>query len=274
MENADVIKAAHALMEEHEAQLRFHPFAQEFHIAEIDAAYAVQREYVRLQRQSRGAAPIGYKVGLTSPRMQAMCGIDSPIAGVVLADRVRQSGARIRASDYGRLGLEFEIAVRLGRDLGGYGRPVALSDVARAIEAVCPAMELVDDRACDYATLDVFSLVADNSWNAGIVLGEFQSRWSDLAEIEGLISVDGAVVDRGFGREVLSHPLHSVAWLAEHLAKTADVLRAGDIVMTGNLVATKFPAESSSYRFELAGLGAVDLSIVAGALEQTPVGLR
>ena len=76
MENADVIKAAHALMEEHEAQLRFRPFAQEFHIAEIDAAYAVQREYVRLQRQSRGSAPIGYKVGLTSPRMQAMCGID------------------------------------------------------------------------------------------------------------------------------------------------------------------------------------------------------
>jgi 2-keto-4-pentenoate hydratase len=99
------------------------------------------------------------------------------------------------------------------------------------------------------------------------VLGEFQSRWSDLAEIEGLISVDGAVVDRGFGREVLGHPLHSVVWLAEHLAKTADVLRAGDIVMTGNLVATKFPAESSTYRFELAGLGAVDLSIVAGTLD-------
>ena len=41
----------------------------------------------------RGAAAVGYKIGLTTRRMQEMCGIDSPIAGVVLADRVYASGA-------------------------------------------------------------------------------------------------------------------------------------------------------------------------------------
>jgi len=73
--------------------------------------------------------------------------------------------------------------------------------------------------------------------------------------------VDGEIIDRGFGRDVLGHPFHSVAWLATHLAEMGTALRAGDIVMTGNLVTTKFPDRSAAYRFDLAGLGAVELSI-------------
>ncbi|MGD0564300.1 MAG: fumarylacetoacetate hydrolase family protein [Roseiarcus sp.] len=261
MKNGDVINAAKTLMDEHACGEKFRPFASAFQIGDIDAAYAVQREYVRLQMQSRGAGPVGHKVGLTSPRMQEMCGIDSPIAGVVLEDRLHRSGVSLQSSRYGRLGLEFEIAVRLARDLGREGSPVTLSDVADAVDAVCPAVEIVDDRDCDYKTLDVFSLVADNSWNAGIVLGAFQRVWPDLAAIEGVVSANGDIIDRGFGRDVLGHPFHSVAWLAKHLADAGEGLRAGDIVMTGNLVTTRFPSESSHYRFDLGGLGAVQLSI-------------
>jgi 2-keto-4-pentenoate hydratase len=259
--NANLINAAKELMDEHAGGVKFHPLASAFQIGSIDAAYAVQHEYVRLQMASRGAGPVGYKVGLTSARMQEMCGIDSPIAGVVLADRQHQSGVSLQYSDYGRLGLEFEIAVRLAHDLGQKGRPIAVSDVAAAVDAICPAMEIVDDRDCDYKSLNVFSLVADNSWNAGVVLGAFQRVWPDLAEIEGIVSLNGSVVDRGFGRDVLGHPFHSVAWLATHLADAGGGLRAGDIVMTGSLVTTKFPTESSHYRFDVGGLGPVELSV-------------
>jgi 2-keto-4-pentenoate hydratase len=256
-----VIKAAETLMDEHARGAQFHPFAAAFGVADLGAAYAVQRQYVRLQTRSRGVRPVGYKIGLTSPRMQAMCGIDRPIAGVILDDRVHPSGAALDPSAFGRLGLEFEIAVRLARDLRPNGSSVALADVAAAVEAVCPAVEIVDDRNCDYKNLDVLSLVADNSWNAGIVLGAFQQSWPDLAAVEGVISIDGKVQDRGHGRDVLGHPFQSVAWLAEHLAAEGEELRAGDIVMTGNLVTTKFPAETATWRFDVAGLGSVELSI-------------
>src|SRR5271169_5602397 len=96
------IKAAEALMNGHRSGARFRPFASVFGIASVDDAYAVQREYVRLQMQNRGTDVAGYKIGLTSKRMQEMCGIDSPIAGVVLGDRVHGSGARVSVSDYGR----------------------------------------------------------------------------------------------------------------------------------------------------------------------------
>jgi 2-keto-4-pentenoate hydratase len=256
-----VIKAAEMLMAEHGSGAKFEPFAAAFGIAGVADAYAVQRYYVRLQTQARGTAPVGYKIGLTSKRMQDMCGIDSPIAGVVLADRVHASGANLKASAYGRIGVEFEIAVRLKRDLVPSGDVPTLADVAAAVDAVCPAVEIVDDRGADYRALDVLSLIADNSWNAGIVLGEFVRDWPDLATIEGIVSADGKAVDRGSGGDVLGDPFHPVAWLATHLAKQGDGLRAGDIVMTGSLVTTKFPDRPLAYRFDLTGLGAVALTI-------------
>jgi 2-keto-4-pentenoate hydratase len=104
-------------------------------------------------------------------------------------------------------------------------------------------------------------VIADNAWNAGIVLGDFERSWPDLAAIEGIVAVDAQVTDHGFGRDVLGHPFRPVAWLASHLARSETPLRAGDIVMTGNLVTTKFPERRCTYRFELIGLGAVELSV-------------
>jgi 2-keto-4-pentenoate hydratase len=261
MTEGNLIGAAEALVNEHRSGARFQPFATTFGLASVGDAYAVQREYVRLQMQARRTSVSGHKIGLTSKRMQEMCGINSPIAGVVLQDRARVSGASLRVSDYGRLGLEFEIAVRMGRDLVHDGRTLEIADVAAAVDAICPAFEIIDDRHADYGNLEILSLIADNAWNAGIVLGDFAKSWPDLAAIEGIVSTDGNVVDRGFGRDVLGHPFYSVAWLATHLAATGTKLRAGDIVMTGSLALTRFPDRACTYCFGLDGLGAVEVSI-------------
>jgi 2-keto-4-pentenoate hydratase len=255
------IRAAEALMDEHARRVPFRPFAATLGIARVDDAYAVQREYVRRQMQARNTKALGYKIGLTSKRMQDMCGIGSPIAGVVLSDRVHLSGTSVSASAYGRVGIEFEIAVRLGRDLVPGDGAVSLPHVAAAVEAVCPAIEIIDDRGADYSNLDVLSVIADNSWNGGAVLGTFVRPWPELAEVEGVASIDGKVVDRGFGRDVLGHPFHAVAWLAGHLGSTGTPLRAGDVIMTGSIITTKFPDRPTRYRYEVSGLGAVELGV-------------
>jgi len=54
-----------------------------------------------------------------------------------------------------------------------------------------------------------------------------------------------------------------VAWLASHLAAQGSGLRAGDIVMTGSIVTTKFPDRPASYRFDVRGLGSVDVTVTA-----------
>jgi len=258
---ADYRAIAQQLAREHASGQNFHSLAPEAGIGDLDAAYAVQRAFVGVMQAQSGAAPIGYKIGLTSKRMQAMCGIDQPIAGVVLANRRHASGVVLPSRNYGRIGLEFEIGVKLGRDLPARQAPFSMHAISDAVAAVCPAVEIVDDRHADYKKLEVISLVADNSWNGGIVLGEFRANWPDLVTIEGRVRLNGVEVDRGMGRDVLGHPFEPLTWLANHLARTGDGLRAGEVVLTGSLVTTRFPTETEAYAFELAGLGTVEVTV-------------
>lgn len=246
-----------ALFQQHAANMRFQP-TPPLSATTLPAAYDVQGHHVALLQRDAGAV-VGYKIGLTSPRMQAMCGIAEPISGAVLAKRVHASDTVLRRSAYGRLGLEFEIAVRMGSDVLTAGQTA--QSVRRHADAVCAAIEIVDDRHADYARLDVRGLVADNSWNAGIVLSRWVAPWPDLPAVEGIVSVGTEVIDRGFGRDVLGDPFVAVAWLANHLAARGEPLKAGHVVMTGSLVPTRFPAEEAVYRFDLHGIGSVGVGV-------------
>jgi 2-keto-4-pentenoate hydratase len=119
----------------------------------------------------------------------------------------------------------------------------------------------VDDRSADYDNLDVRSLVADNSWNAGIVLSDFLTTWPDLGSALGRATKDGAPLGEGYGRDILGHPFNSAAWMATQLASRGEGLKAGQIVMTGSVMKTDFPEGAASYRFDLAGIGSVEVQV-------------
>jgi 2-keto-4-pentenoate hydratase len=214
----------------------------------ITAAYDAQDRLVRSIQDRTGWTRGGYKIGLTSERMQAMCKIDSPIAGVIFRENIDPSGVRLSAAAYGRLALEFEIGLVMGPDL--------------EIASVCPAIEIVDDQNADYAALDIHALIGENSWNAGAVCGTAVTQIPNLATLAGIVSRDGEVIDRGAGRDVLGDPRNALAWLATHLDARGGRVAAGDLVMTGNLVTTKFVRPGETYRFELTGLGSVEVHVV------------
>jgi 2-keto-4-pentenoate hydratase len=260
MEDIAARRAADLLLAEHKANIKFKPLGAPNTPATISDAYDIQERYVALLREKHGE-PVGYKVGLTSATMQAFCGIDHPIAGVVLASRVHKTGATVRRADFGRLGLEFEIAVRIKSDIPVTGLPYTAAMIAPHIDGVCAAIEIVDDRSADYSNLDVLSLVADNSWNAGIVLSEFASKWPDLEAALGRATKDDVAIGEGFGRDILGHPFNSAAWLATQLASRGVSLKAGEVVMTGSVMKTVFPGEDASYRFELEGIGFVEVQV-------------
>src|ERR1700753_931418 len=132
--------AAQILLAEHKANTRFKPFERAGGPGSIPDAYDIQQRYVELLRAEHGDR-IGYKVGLTSKPMQQFCGIDHPIAGVVLARRAHRSGAVIRRSDFGRLCLEFEIAVRIKSDVPAMATPMTAEMIEPHIGGVCAAIE-------------------------------------------------------------------------------------------------------------------------------------
>jgi 2-keto-4-pentenoate hydratase len=248
------------LMEAHEIGEQFVPFAKERGINDVDAAYRVQDAYARRLLATRNCQVGGFKIGLTTKKMQEMCGIDSPVAGYVAASRIYTAPATVDAMEYTHLGLEFEVAVKLAHDFPFRSRPYAQEEVIRDIQ-VAPGVELVDDRNADYATLEALSLIADNSWNAGIVVGAWQEPPADLGAAEGVVTLNGQEIGRGFGRDALGHPFIPLTWLANFRMRTDRPLKRGDIVMTGSLIRTNFPTEACKYRYELAGLGAVDIDV-------------
>jgi 2-keto-4-pentenoate hydratase len=256
--NVDPRQAATNLLAAHNEKRSPTRFAREWGIDGLADAYAVQAALVEQMRPAFGRR-VGYKIGLTSARMQKLCSIDHPIAGVVLEKRLCASGVRLSLSSLIHLGIEFEICVRLGRSLTPRAQPYALEDVAQAVDAVAPAFEVVDDRNSAYP-LDLLSLVADNAWNDGLVVGTFQSSWPDLATARGTVECNGKIVDQGHGRDVLGHPFEPLRWLANHLSAQGQTLQAGEIVSTGSLVTTRFPATGDHYKFTVEGVGFVEVS--------------
>jgi 2-keto-4-pentenoate hydratase len=243
------------LVAEHRDGSKFHRLQGMDDLAD---AYQVQNDYVTAIIGTDLA--VGYKIGLTSKRMQQMCGIDQPIRGTIFGRRVVASGAHLPQSGYQHLGLEFEICVRLGRDLIAGTTPFTPESAGDAVDAVAAAIELVDDRHADYSVLDVETLVADNSWNAGIVVGSFVPPPAHLDTVEGIAYQDGVEISRGRGADALGHPFVPLAWLANHLTASGQALRKGDVVMTGSIVTTRFPTGRFNYRFDVSGIGSVEVS--------------
>jgi 2-keto-4-pentenoate hydratase len=202
---------------------------------------------------------VGYKIGCTSAVMQRYLGIPHPCAGGVFAKGVHNSGVSLRHGDFVRVGVECEIAVRLARDLASSGTAFTADSVAGAVDAYHPAIEIVDDRYADWQTIGAPTLVADDFFAAGCVLGQSVSRSvaPDLLTVTGRASINGVEVGRGTGADVLGHPHNALAWLANHLAASGKELRAGQIVLTGSLVQTVWLNAGDRVEMELSGLGNV-----------------
>jgi len=252
-------EAAAALVRDHAAKRKIVPFARDYGATDLESAYAIQAAYVKKLDATHGRR-VGYKIGLTSKRMQEMCGVDHPNSGVVFESRVHKSGVTLSLSKLVHLGIEFECCARLGISLPPRTRPYHMDEVAAAVDAVCPAFEVIDDRNSDYP-LDLLSLVADNSWNEGNVLGEFKSTWPDLAAARSKLECNGKVIDEGKGSDVLGHPFEPLRWFANHLNTQGQTLMAGEIVLTGSWVTTRFPKAGEHYRYTIEGVGSVEAGI-------------
>jgi 2-keto-4-pentenoate hydratase len=223
--------------------------------------YRVQRALHDLLLPSVGAL-VGYKIGCTSKVMQQYLNIPHPCGGGVFARGVHESGVSLRAADYVRVGVECEIAVRLGRDLPPAATPFTDAAAADAIEAYLPAIEIVDDRYEKWETLGAPTLIADDFFAAGCVLGAPVPRAAapDLLTVAGRALINGTEAGHGTGADVLGHPHHALAWLANHLAEEGKGLHAGQIVLTGSLVRTVWLNAGDSVVMELERLGRVEAS--------------
>lgn len=257
--------AADYLIDAHRRREIFGHLPPAFSPRDLNAAIRAQDAYARRLVGARGRIA-GYKVALTTPAMQKLTGFSEPARGRLFEKTVHGSPHAIRASDYGRLGLECEVAFRIGRALPETGRAHDAQSVLPAVAAFMPAFEIIDDRGADYSKFaqTVFDFIADNTWNAGVVLGApaQADRAGNLPEARGSMYINGSLIAEGHGRDVLGHPLNALAWLANSLTRSGLALEPGMIVMTGSLVPTQFVQAGDAVRYVLDGFGEISCSVI------------
>ncbi len=219
--------------------------------ASIAEAYAAQEIYYRLAEPAYGAVG-GAKIATTTKVMQQLMGINHACGGAIFARTIHRSPATIRAADFVNLRIESEIALGLSADLPASGAPWTRESVAPAVAGAMPAFELIEDRNADYANTAATSLIVENCWNGGVVVGTPKPvAMGDLVGIRGHLAMDGKRIGEGLAED----PAATLAWLANLLAERKRDLKAGMMVITGSLIATVSMARGQHAVFTVDGLG-------------------
>jgi 2-oxo-3-hexenedioate decarboxylase/2-keto-4-pentenoate hydratase len=223
----------------------------------VDQGYAVQSALHGLLDARGQDLVAGRKIGCTTRVMQAFLGIDMPCAGRMRGAALAHGHGAHRLDRHVRPAVEAEIAITLAAALAPASAPYDRAGVARAVGSCHASIEVVDDRYDDFRTLGVPTLVADDFFHAGCVLGPPRKDWRTL-DLEALgcrLRVDGEVRGAGRGADIMGHPLEALAWLANHCATRGETLAAGDVVTLGSLVETHWIDGPCEIGVEIDGLG-------------------
>ncbi len=235
----------------------------------IDATDAYEIQLLNIRRRiAAGARVRGHKVGLSSPVMQQMMGVDEPDYGHLLDDMVLRQDAPVEAGRYCYPRIEVEIGYILGASLPGEG--CTTGDVLAATEYIVPSLELIDSRIRDWK-IRLADTIADNASSAGVILGdarkapaELAAAGVDLADIEAVLYAvtpgGEAEIARGNTSAVLGNPTASVAWLARKVAAFGVTLEAGHLILPGSCTRAIDVGPGEEFRAEFTGLGTVTAS--------------
>jgi 2-keto-4-pentenoate hydratase len=216
----------------------------------LDEAYRIQLGIIA-RRVTAGERQIGWKVGLTAVPIQQQFGFHEPVFGCILESR--PSGHRFGRDELISPGFEPELCLRVGRALSG---EVDVATVRRAIDAVYPALEIIETRGDLSAQIAV--AMADNAQQKTVVLGDPVALGGlALDTVAATVRINGETVATGRGDAVLGNPLNSVMWLARKLAEFGRGIETGEIIMSGSFT-RQFPiAPGDRVEVDFAGVGAV-----------------
>ena len=158
-------------------------------------AYYIQSLFHKYLVSSGYGNISGRKIGCTSEVMQNYLGIKTPCVGAIYSSGIQKIHGKFLFDDFIRPGVECEIAVILGTDLGDNGFEYDRNSVEPFVSSVMCAIEIVDDRWIDYKSVDTYSLISDDFFGSGCVVGEYKDPASiNLREINGRILVRDKLV--------------------------------------------------------------------------------
>lgn len=224
-------------------------------VRSVAEAYRVQDALATTQ-----GAVKGWKVSALIPEQQRLYATDRPVAGPLFEPFFHHTPAQVAANAFIIPLLECEIAFLLGRDLPARTAPYERTEIAEAIEALVPAMEIADCRWPAEAP-DLLKL-ADDMGNGAFVAGAPVHGWRDIdpRAHDVVLRLNGLEVGRGPCAKVLGDPLLGIVALANAQPLAAGGLKRGQIVTTGTCT-VPLPLKAGDYVADFGDLGRVALMV-------------
>ena len=230
MSNADFIAALAQRLDEAAHRATATPQLED--PISLAQAYDIQRQSIA-RRLARGERRVGIKMGFTSRAKMLQMGVSDLIWGRLTDAMLVEDGGSIQLRNYVHPRVEPEVAFLIGKPLAG---KVTLPQALAAVEAVAPALEIIDSRYQDFK-FSLTDVVADNSSSSGFVVGPWRSATTDLDNLGLMVSFDGRPQAFGSTAAILGHPLRSLVSAARVVAEAGESLQPGDIVLAGGATA-------------------------------------
>lgn len=197
-------------------------------------AYEIQRASIA-RRIERGERAKGIKLGFTSRAKMQQMGVDSLIWGLLTDAMVEEDGGIVDLGRYIHPRVEPEVCFVTRRVIDV---PLSALEAVGYLEAVAPALELIDSRYRNFK-FSLEGVVADNCSSAGLVVGPWSRKFDGLGNAGVRVLFDGRDVLVGSTAAILGHPLRSVVQASRLLHKAGMSLPAGSLIMAGGATAAE-----------------------------------
>ena len=250
---------AQYMLDQHNSKQNFENLPETLMPKDFDEAYETQKIF---QENSGRGGLGGFKIALASKVQQQLCGIDHPVAGGIFANEIKSSPSTFELENFHGLGLEFEIAVTLLDDLKPEMGPFNSKNIRKYIKSLSPAFELIIDRNANYSNINPLSMITDNAWCSGIVLGKELPDWKklNLDTIKSQLLWNDETPKNAMIKD--ANPLESLAWVSNLLASLGRTIPKHSVIITGSVIKTRAPNKGDHIIYKVEDLSEVEIKII------------
>ena len=247
------------MLDQHKSKQNFQNLPETLMPKNLNEAYKIQEIF---QKNSGRGQLGGFKIALASKVQQELCGIDHPIAGGIFANEIKSSPETFDLDNFHGLGLEFELAVTLSDDLKPGMEPFDKNNIKQFIKSLSPAFELIIDRDADYSNINPLTMITDNAWCSGIVLGKELSNWEklNLDVIRSQLLWNDEAPQDAMIKD--SNPLESLSWVSNLLTSLGRTIPKDSVIITGSVIKTRAPNKGDHIIYKVEDLSEVEIKII------------
>ena len=226
--NKDIDLFAQKILEDYDSKDPGTIFKSKIKISNTEALL-IQSTISKL-RKKRGEEIIGYKIGCVLKETQKKMGFTQPAWGTLWQKELHTSGVLLDKKDYSNPAMEAEFGIILNRDL----KPelISFEYILESIESIYPLIEIHNLVFYGDAPHGA-ELLANNAIHAGVILGP-ETKFPKSNQFTDLkLIYDKEIVDVWSNKKWPHDMLSEVTWLVKEQTKINNILKKGDLILTG-----------------------------------------